>query len=359
MSKISLKNIQKRYGETTVIDNLNLEILPGERMILLGPSGCGKSTILRMIAGLEEISDGTLTLGETEVTHIPSGKRNVSMVFQNYALYPHMSVEKNITYALQRNGVPKAEREERLEEVLEMLELHKYRKRVPKDLSGGQRQRVALARAAVKRSDFFLLDEPLSNLDAKLRVKARREILKLHQTYNQTLVYVTHDQVEAMALGDRITVLRDGEIQMCDTPHNVYYHPTNIFTARFIGSPPMNVMLGSIENSQLVLGYTSLDFSAFKHDVTPYEGKKIYFGVRPEHMEIVPKAQANLIGKLQYIENFGGEIAHTLKIGDEEVIVMAEIEHTEDEIGIKIDMSRAHLFEYDSETNIRYLRDEK
>lgn len=250
MKNILFENVSKIYGKNPVIENLNIEVRTGERLILLGPSGCGKSTILRMIAGLEKVTEGKLYMGEKCVNEVDCGERNVSMVFQNYALFPHMTVKENILYGLKVHKVPKVEMKERLSQVLEMLDLKGLEERKPKELSGGQRQRVALARAVVKRADYFLLDEPLSNLDAQLRLRAREELVKIHEVYGQTMVYVTHDQMEAMTVGDRIALLNKGKIQMLDTPSNVYHKPANVFTAKFIGSPSMNIVeVGMSERS--------------------------------------------------------------------------------------------------------------
>lgn len=355
MTNIILKNIEKSYGDTTVIKDLNLEIIGGERIIFLGPSGCGKSTILRMIAGLEPISDGEVHLGDREVTHQPSGERNVAMVFQNYALYPHMTVENNITYALKRNGIPKEERQKRLNKVLGMLELDKYRKRMPKDLSGGQRQRVALARATVKKSDYFLLDEPLSNLDAKLRVTARRELLKLHTEFGQTFVYVTHDQVEAMALGHRIVVLNNGAIQMVDTPENVYHHPKNIFVAKFIGSPPMNILSGMIKDSAFHFANQSVDITSVDTYNSSLEGTEVYLGIRPENMKFTTGSDYDIKGKIIFTENFGAEVAHTIKINEEEIIVMSPEIMEHKEVGINFDKKHVHIFNKKTELNYKYM----
>ncbi len=355
MTNITLKNIEKSYGDTTVIKDLNLKINEGERIIFLGPSGCGKSTILRMIAGLEPVTSGEVHLGEREVTNLPSGERDVAMVFQNYALYPHMTVENNITYALKRNGISKAERKERLDKVLGMLELDQYRKRMPKDLSGGQRQRVALARATVKKSDYFLLDEPLSNLDAKLRVTARRELLKLHREFKQTFVYVTHDQVEAMALGDRIVVLNKGAIQMVDTPENVYHHPRNIFVAKFIGSPPMNILSGIIKGREFHYADQSIgigDVSTFSDGLNDTE---VYFGVRPENMELATDGDHDIMGRIIFTENFGAEVAHTVKVADEEIVVMSPEVIKQEEVGIKFDRKHVHIFNKETELNYKYM----
>lgn len=358
MTSILLKNVKKSYGDTTVINQLNLEIRDGERIIFLGPSGCGKSTILRIIAELESITDGDVYLGDENVTHMESGERNVAMVFQNYALYPHMTVENNILYALKRNKVSSKERKERLEKVLKMLELDQYRKRMPKDLSGGQRQRVALARATVKQTNYFLLDEPLSNLDAKLRVVARRELLKLHEEFRQTFVYVTHDQIEAMALGDRIVILNKGDVQMVDTPKNVYHSPRNLFTARFIGAPPMNILEGRIENNMFKFGGQSFDISwvnTYNHEV---DGKKVYLGIRPENMSISENGAGNISGKIIFRENFGAEVAHTIAIGKLELIVMAPEEIKTDDVSIHINQADIHLFDENTELNYKYLSEE-
>jgi len=251
---IVFNHVEKTYGKTKIIQDLNLTIREGERLVLLGPSGCGKSTTLRMIAGLEEITSGDLIMGGKRVNEVPSGGRNVSMVFQNYALYPHMTVADNITYALRVQKVEKREREERLKNAMNILGLDTYAKRKPRELSGGQRQRVALARALVKRSRYLLLDEPLSNLDAQLRVQARKELVKLHQLYGQTFIYVTHDQIEAMTVGNRIALMEGGVLQMIDTPYRVYNRPANIFVAKFIGSPSTNIMDAEWDGEALWIG---------------------------------------------------------------------------------------------------------
>src|SRR5699024_5510343 len=358
MTSIILKNVNKSYGDTIIIENLNLEIREGERTIFLGPSGCGKSTILRMIAGLESITSGEIFLDEENVTHKPSGERNIAIVFQNYALYPHMSVENNILYALKRNKVSKGEREKRLEKVLNMLELKKFRKRMPKDLSGGQRQRVALARATVKQANYFLLDEPLSNLDAKLRVIARRELLKLHEEFTQTFVYVTHDQIEAMALGNRIVVLNKGEVQMVDTPYNVYHHPRNLFTARFIGSPPMNILEGYIQEHKFHFDDQTFDVSQVKSMNSELEDKDVYLGIRPEHMRLSVNDEGDIKGKIIFRENFGAEVAHTIQIGESEIIVMSNKIIEQERVSIIVDREYVHFFDKNTEINYNYLMED-
>ena len=253
MSSIVFKNVCKNYGNTQVVKNLNLEINPGERLVLLGPSGCGKSTTLRMIAGLEKITSGELYFGDKVMNDIESGDRNVAMVFQNYALYPHMTVWDNITFGLRMNKVEREEIEKRAREALKILNLEGLEKRYSKELSGGQRQRVALCRAVVKQSPFFLLDEPLSNLDVQLRNTSREELVKLHNLYRPTFVYVTHDQIEAMTIGHRIAVLNKGYLQQIDTPEKIYNNPVNVFVAKFIGIPQINIIRVNINEGELLL----------------------------------------------------------------------------------------------------------
>lgn len=243
MANIILKNIKKSYSnKTTVIDNLNLEIDDGSFTVLVGPSGCGKSTTLRMVAGLEDITSGDLYIGDENVTKVESNKRGISMVFQNYALYPHMTVKENIEFGLKNNKVKKEERNRLISEVSSIVGLDEYLNRKPSDLSGGQRQRVALARAMVKTPKVFLMDEPLSNLDAKLRNQMRSELIQLHKRLKSTFVYVTHDQVEAMSMADKIVIMDKGKIMQVDSPKEIYKNPKNIFVAQFIGNPAMNII---------------------------------------------------------------------------------------------------------------------
>ena len=240
MSEITLRNVCKSYDkEHYAVKDFNLEIKDKEFLIFVGPSGCGKSTTLYLISGLESPTSGRIFFGDRDVTALPPEKRGIGLVFQNYALFPHMTVRNNIIYGLKAHKMEQKEIKARLKDVVEMLDLKGLEDRKPKDLSGGQRQRVALARAVVKRSAYFLLDEPLSNLDAQLRLRARKELVKIHETYGQTMIYVTHDQIEAMTVGQRIALMHEGKMQMLDTPSNVYNRPANVFTARFIGSPSM------------------------------------------------------------------------------------------------------------------------
>lgn len=240
MASIEIKNVTKSFGSNTVIENMNLTIEDGKFTVLVGPSGCGKTTLLRMIAGLDQQTSGSIVIGGRDVSDVPPRKRGVAMVFQNYAIYPTMSVRENIEFGLKNNKVPKAERKKLVETISETVGLYEYLDRKPSTLSGGQRQRIALARAMVKKPSVFLMDEPLSNLDAKLRVQMRVELIELHKKLGSTFVYVTHDQVEAMSMADTIILMNKGEIQQEATPEQIYHHPNNMFTAHFIGVPPMN-----------------------------------------------------------------------------------------------------------------------
>lgn len=269
--KIVLQNIEKAYGkDAPVIEDLNLEIPEGSFTVLLGPSGCGKSTTLRMIAGLEQETKGTLSIGGRDMKNVKPGDRGIAMVFQNYALYPTMTVKGNIEFGLKNCKVPKAEREERIKEVSMAVGLEEYLNRKPNALSGGQRQRVALARAMVKKPGVFLMDEPLSNLDAKLRTQLRTDLIELHNKLGSTFVYVTHDQVEAMSMGTNIVLMHKGKIMQQGTPHKIYHDPDNVFTAQFIGTPPMNI----------------LDLSILVYENVPFAAAA-YMGFRPEYAQIV------------------------------------------------------------------------
>jgi multiple sugar transport system ATP-binding protein len=263
MATVRVEHVWKRFdNEVVAVRDVSLEARDGEFLVLVGPSGCGKSTILRMIAGLEEISDGAIYIDDRRVNDVPARNRDIAMVFQNYALYPHMTVADNMAFALKLRGVPKAEVRQRVQNAAEILDIKPYLNRRPKQLSGGQRQRVALGRAIVREPKAFLMDEPLSNLDAKLRVQTRAEIVKLHQRIGTTTIYVTHDQVEAMTMGNRIAVLRDGVLQQIDTPRRLFDHPVNAFVAGFIGSPAMNLIRMHVRTSEAGRSYSSGKTSA-------------------------------------------------------------------------------------------------
>jgi multiple sugar transport system ATP-binding protein len=293
MAQIIMDHVEKSYaGGIKAIDNLSLDVKDGEFMVLVGPSGCGKSTALRSIAGLEEITGGTIQIGDRVVNDLPPKDRDIAMVFQNYALYPHMTVEQNLAFGLQLRKTPKEEIKRRVDEAARMLGLEQYLKRKPAALSGGQRQRVAMGRAIVREPQAFLMDEPLSNLDAKLRVSMRASLNQLHERLGVTTVYVTHDQVEAMTLGNRVCVLRDGRLQQVDTPQTLFESPVNLFVAGFIGSPAMNFV-----NAELVRdGGAAVTFAGYKLAVPPeviedkqgladYFGKKVILGIRPSDFE--------------------------------------------------------------------------
>ncbi len=284
MAEITLNKVVKRYGKLEVVHGIDLAIAHTEFVVLVGPSGCGKSTTLRMIAGLEEISGGSIAIGGNVVNDLPPRKRNISMVFQNYALYPHMTVRENLGFGLKIAGQSKAMIDERVSEAAETLGLDDLLGRTPAELSGGQRQRVAMGRAIVRHPEAFLFDEPLSNLDAKLRVQMRTEIKKLHQKVKTTVVYVTHDQVEAMTLADRIVIMRDGNIEQVGTPMQVFDHPVNTFVASFIGSPPMNLIPARVNGDALVFSDGRTLPLPTRHARLVSDGQDVIFGLRPDDL---------------------------------------------------------------------------
>ncbi|ASU83721.1 sn-glycerol-3-phosphate ABC transporter ATP-binding protein UgpC [Nocardiopsis gilva YIM 90087] len=320
MAKIVLDGVDKVYsGNVKAVDDLNLEINDGEFMVLVGPSGCGKSTALRMIAGLEEITDGDLHIGDQVVNDLPPKDRDIAMVFQNYALYPHMTVEQNLAFGLKLRKIPKAEIKARVDQAAAMLGLEAYLKRKPAALSGGQRQRVAMGRAIVREPQAFLMDEPLSNLDAKLRVQMRASLNQLHERLGVTTVYVTHDQVEAMTLGDRVAVLREGRLQQVDTPKILFDQPVNLFVAGFIGSPAMNFVVAELqqdgEGAQLKFADHTLPISAAELDardgLRSYVGRQVILGLRPsdfEDDEISSHGPAAMTVTADVTEELGTEI---------------------------------------------------
>lgn len=332
MARVIFDGVSKRFsGDVTAVDSLSMEVFDEEFLVLVGPSGCGKSTAMRMVAGLEEISNGRIIIGDRVVNDLPPKDRDVAMVFQSYALYPHMTVYDNLAYPLKLRKVPKAERDQRVREAAEMLDITPYLDRKPKALSGGQRQRVALGRAIVRQADVFLMDEPLSNLDAKLRVQTRAELIKLHERVQTTTIYVTHDQVEAMTMGDRIAVMSLGVLQQLATPQELYDHPTNKFVAGFIGSPSMNFMNSTIEvvdeRIWAVLGggrlVTALDTATA---LAPYIGQEITLGIRPEHLIDLEHARADtprnsaLLVTVDVVELLGNEVFVYLQTSDGQTI---------------------------------------
>lgn len=368
MASVVLKNIYKIYdGGVTAVSDFNLEIADKEFIILVGPSGCGKSTTLRMIAGLEEISKGELYIGETLANDIAPKDRDIAMVFQNYALYPHMTVFDNMAFGLKLRKVPKDEIKRRVEEAARILDISHLLDRKPKALSGGQRQRVALGRAIVRDPKVFLLDEPLSNLDAKLRAQMRTEIAKLHKRLGTTFIYVTHDQTEAMTMGDRIVVMKDGFVQQVDTPQNLYDLPTNQFVAGFMGSPQMNFIDATVDQKGdkyfLKFGKYDIAVPAEKNKddaLKDYVGKEVIFGIRPENVhdepEFVAKATDGIVeADVEVTELMGAETY--LYLACEGNSITARVDPTStaktgDKIKIAFELNKLHLFDKQTEKAI-------
>ncbi|HJH01725.1 ABC transporter ATP-binding protein [Aerococcus urinaeequi] len=359
MTSIQLNHIKKAYGETVIMEDMDFQINEGERLVLLGPSGCGKSTILRMIAGFEEVSGGELKFGDKVMNDVEPGHRNVAMVFQNYALYPHMTVEENIMYGLKVNKVPLEKIQDRYDEVVEALNLTPYLDRKPSELSGGQRQRVALARATVKESSVFLLDEPLSNLDAQLRVSARESLMDIHDNYKQTMVYVTHDQIEAMTFGTRIALLNFGELQQIDTPENIYRKPANIFTAKFIGNPPMNVIENSyVDAGNVVIGSQKVRLAANWQDyLKNKEADNLWAGIRPESIRLHRTPKPNTFeGKLIHVEHQGATYANVVEVDGELVTALSKfrVAVKGDNVYLEFINDQLHFFDHTTTNNVGY-----
>src|SRR5579859_5833901 len=331
MARVQFDHVYKRFGKVEVVHDINLDVNDKEFLVLVGPSGCGKSTLLRMVAGLEELSEGDIYIGDRVVNNVPPKDRDIAMVFQNYALYPHMSVFDNMAFSLKLRHFPKDQIDKRVEEAGELLGLQQLRKR--KELSGGQRQRVALGRAIVREPKVFLMDEPLSNLDAKLRVETRANITKLHQRIQTTVIYVTHDQTEAMTMGSRIAVLNAGFIQQLGAPQELYDHPSNLFVAGFIGSPSMNFFEGAKvvsegDSTKIVLdsmGVVEVP-PLYKEQARAAADKKLTFGIRPEHLEdvtvISPEAHSAsaIEAQVDVVEHLGNELLVYMPIGGKQVI---------------------------------------
>ena len=335
MGGINLVEVSKTYpGGVQAVDGVSLEIADGEFMVLVGPSGCGKSTLLRMIAGLEEVTDGTITIGDADVTDMQPRQRDIAMVFQNYALYPHMSVRDNLGFGLKLRKVAKSVREQRVNEVATTLGLETLLDRKPGALSGGQRQRVAMGRAMVREPKAFLMDEPLSNLDAKLRVSMRAELSRLHERLGVTTVYVTHDQVEAMTLGQRVAVMRDGLLQQVDTPQNLFHHPSNLFVAAFIGSPSMNLVDADVADGAVRFGSYSLSLPPGSPMVNA--SRRVILGLRPTDFEHAAGADPSLPRmrvKADVVEELGAETHIIFAVDAPRVSAEAVRAATEDEDG--------------------------
>jgi multiple sugar transport system ATP-binding protein len=363
MAEIVLEGVTKVFGSDVIaVNDISLEIADGEFMVLVGPSGCGKSTILRILAGLEEVTTGEVTIGERQVTDLPPKDRDVAMVFQNYALYPHMTVEQNLGFGLKLRKMPKEEIHKRVDDAAKILGLEPLMARKPAALSGGQRQRVAMGRAMVREPLAFLMDEPLSNLDAKLRVQMRAQLAKLHERLKTTTVYVTHDQVEAMTLGERVAVLRDGLLQQVDTPQNLYMHPANLFVAAFIGSPPMNLVEARV-------GADDISFAEFTFPLPPdvglksFEGRTVILGIRPSDLEDTAVWQNESLPTMEVradvTEELGSEVnilfgVHAPPVSTEETLAAATEEGEEELIPLVADVG-ANIFcaRVDARTHVR------
>ncbi|HVJ36667.1 MAG TPA: sn-glycerol-3-phosphate ABC transporter ATP-binding protein UgpC [Stenotrophomonas sp.] len=356
MAKVQLENVRKVYDNGQVaVQGASFEVADGELMVLVGPSGCGKSTLLRMIAGLEDITSGTLRIGDRVVNDVAPKDRDIAMVFQSYALYPHMTVRENLAFGLKLRGQPAAVIEERVRNAAQLLGLSDMLDKLPKAMSGGQRQRVALGRAMVRESSVFLLDEPLSNLDAKLRHSVRTEIAQLHRKLGTTMVYVTHDQVEAMTLGQRIVVLNAGVIQQIDTPMALYERPANLFVAGFLGSPAMNVLRGVIGEDGLQMA----DGRRVPLSGTPAplqsRGREVLVGIRPEHLQ--PAGAGDTVAfeaRIEGLEPVGNEIFVNLAL-DEQMLVMRVPPQALPAVGetLRVALHAAHLHFFDPQTELR------
>lgn len=366
MARVILDNIKKIYeGGFVAVHGVSLEVKDREFVVLVGPSGCGKSTTLRMIAGLEEVSEGSITIGDRVVNDVPPKDRDIAMVFQNYALYPHMTVHENMAFGLKLRKYPKAEIDQRVREAAAILGIEDYLAKKPKVLSGGQRQRVAVGRAIVRKPQVFLFDEPLSNLDAKLRVQMRTEISRLHHQLGTTMIYVTHDQTEAMTMGDKIVLMKDGYVQQIDSPLNIYHMPVNRFVAGFIGSPAMNFFDGHIQKkrSGLVFKAEGLVLPIPKRKtkvLAKYVGKAISLGIRPEHITRRQKAGKGILLSVpvEVVEPMGNEIYVYFSTKASEKHSIARIDaSSKPSVGktldLSIDMDQAHYFDRESEKSIR------
>jgi multiple sugar transport system ATP-binding protein len=354
MAKVAFKDATRIYpgNDKPSVDKLNIEINDGEFLVLVGPSGCGKSTSLRMLAGLEPVDEGHIFIGEKDVTNLAPKDRDIAMVFQNYALYPHMTVADNMGFALKIAGTPKEEIRQRVEEAAKLLDLSEYLDRKPKALSGGQRQRVAMGRAIVREPQVFLMDEPLSNLDAKLRVQTRTQIASLQRRLGVTTVYVTHDQTEAMTMGDRVAVLKDGVLQQIDTPQNLYDHPNNVFVAGFIGSPAMNLVWGTVAEGGVVVGGATLSVPAdVLADIKAKGLKEVRVGFRPEDLHVgdgmaVAVEFVEVLGVDAYVHG-AVETSH----GSQKVVVRTDGRrppHVGDTIHVNVNDNHIHVFDPES-----------
>ncbi len=360
MASVHIKDLDIVLGGNSILKSMNLEVQEGEFLVLLGPSGCGKSTLLHSIAGFYDVNDGQIIIGNRDVTWADPKDRDIGMVFQSYALYPTMNVERNMSFGLRVAGVDKAEIEKRVNRAADMLQLKDLLKRRPSQLSGGQRQRVAIGRALVRDAKVFLFDEPLSNLDAKLRAELRRELKELHQNLSATMIYVTHDQVEAMTLADRIAVMRFGKIQQIDTPAMVYGQPTNVFVAGFLGSPSMNFIKGSLDvaggRTTVRAGEFALDVSAYPFFAAPQHGQDVILGIRPEHIQLVASGTAGAVtGKVKLVEPMGAHQILWVDCQGQTMSIHTESStsyHAGDSLNLAVDCARASIFQGDGESRL-------
>ena len=364
MSRVVLKKVEKQYPNGfKAVHGIDLDIEDGEFMVCVGPSGCAKSTTLRMVAGLEEITGGEIYIGDRLVNDVPPKDRGIAMVFQNYALYPHMTVYENMAFGLKLKKTPKDEIDRRVREAAEKLEITDLLDRKPKEMSGGQRQRVALGRALVREPEVFLFDEPLSNLDAKLRVSMRVRIAQLHKELKTTMIYVTHDQVEAMTMGDRITVLKSGRIMQVDTPLNLYHYPANKFVAGFIGSPTMNLIDGELVEREgkvyIDLNGTQIEIASEKAEkLKNHIGKKVVFGIRPENISVSEVEDSfSKEGEINVVEQMGNEEYIYFSLNDQQFTCrlnsnFTQIKSSKTKKIFRFDTSKAHIFDAQTEENI-------
>ena len=357
MATVTFDHVYKRFaGDVIAVNDLNLQVADGEFLVLVGPSGCGKTTALRCIAGLETISEGKLSIGDQVVNDVAPKDRDIAMVFQSYALYPHMSVFDNLAFGLKLRKMPKAEIDTRVREAAGILGLDRYLDRKPKALSGGQRQRVALGRAIVREPKVFLMDEPLSNLDAKLRVQTRAEIARIHRRLGTTIVYVTHDQVEAMTMGDRIAVMKDGILQQVGTPEALYTHPTNLFVAGFIGSPAMNFVTVKTAGGELMMGQSRLRLGGEPARVVAAQtpGKDLTIGFRPEHLTLGNGSTDSVMqfpAEVDVVEYLGNEeLIHARAEGNDIVALLPSSRKVKAGEKVELAVPLEHLFVFDPET---------
>jgi multiple sugar transport system ATP-binding protein len=345
MAQVAISKVAKAFGTVKVLHEVSVDIADGQFVVLVGPSGCGKSTLLRMVAGLETVSGGTIAIGDRVVNHLPPAKRDIAMVFQNYALYPHKTVEQNMAFALKLRKTDPAVVADRVKRAADILDLSPYLKRYPRQLSGGQRQRVAMGRAIVRNPQVFLFDEPLSNLDAKLRVQMRTEIKELHQRLKTTTIYVTHDQIEAMTMADKIVVMRDGRIEQVGAPLELFDRPANLFVAGFIGSPSMNLLKGVMRKGDK----PGVDIAGTMFPIPPgnaaQDGQAVVYGVRPEHLEIHPDG---VPATISVVEPTGSETLVFLRFGEGEMVALFRERHDfkpGDTLTLRPRLDQLHLFD--------------